>query len=213
MRNLVLVGLALALTVPSLAAQTDSMKMKMPGSGCCQGESGMKHPGGMGGMQHGAMMGGMQHGAMMGGMGEMGMGGMMGPMARMRAFDPDHLLAAKDQLSLTEQQTTRLTAIRDAGKKAADGAHQPAHAAMQSLMKEMQAANPDTTKVRQLFMAHETGMANVQWAKASTALQGRAVLTEVQRARVEGWMDGMRGHQRMKMQDDGMPGMHHPDKP
>jgi len=210
MRKLVLVSLTLVLAAASLAAQTDSMKMKMkmPGmASCCQGESGMKHPDGMGGMQHGAMMGGMA------GMGEMGMGGMMGPMAKMQAFDPDHLLAAKDQLSLTEQQTTKLTAIRDAGQKAAEAAHQPAHAAMQGLMKEMQAANPDTTKVRQLFMAHETGMANVQWAKASTSLQARAVLTDVQRARVEGWMDAMQGHQGMKMQHDGMPGMQHPDKP
>ena len=210
MRGLVLVGLTLASAVPSLAAQTDSMKMKMPGTAnCCQGEMG-----GMAGMKHDGGMGGMQHGAMMGGMGmEMGMGGMMGPMAKMHAFDPDHLLAAKDKLSLTEPQITKLTAIRDAGKKAAEAAHQPAHAAMQGLMKETAAANPDTTKLRQLFMAHETGMANVQWAKASTAFQARAVLTEVQRARVDGWMDGMQGHQKMKMQDGGMPGMQHPDKP
>jgi hypothetical protein len=214
MRTLALVGLTLTVAVSSLAAQADTMKKASPKS-CCAGMA-------AGGMQHGGgMMGGMDHmrmgqmGMGQGGMG--GMDGMMGPMGKVMAFDPEHVLAAKDKLQLTDQQVTRLTALRDAGKKTADDAHQPAHAAMQTLMKELESAAPDTTKVRQLFMAHGTGMANVTWAKASTAFQARAVLTEIQRGRVEGMHDAMQGGHMMQhehmMQHDGMQGMEHPAKP
>lgn len=208
MRTLVLAGLTLTVALSSLAAQTDTTKQANP-KGCCAGM-------GAGGMQHG----GMHHGGgMMGGMGQMGMGqggmggmdGMMGPMGKVMAFDPEHLLAAKDKLTLTEQQVTRLTALRDAGKKAADDAHQPAHAAMQSIQKELESAKPDSTTLRQLFMAHSTGMANVMWAKASTALQARAVLTDAQQDKVEEMRKAMPpGH---TMRHGAMPGMKPPAKP
>ncbi len=218
MRTLLLVGLATSLAAASLSAQTDTARKATPT--CCagMGAGGMQRHG----MQHGGMMGGMDHMRMgpggMGGMGMrqggmgmgMGMGGMMGPMGSIMAFDPSHLLAAKDRLQLTEPQVARLTAIRDAGKKAETDAHQPAHAAMMSLRKELDSAKPDTSTVRQLFMAHSTGMANVMWARASTALQARAVLTDLQRGRVEGMADAMQGEE--QMEHDGMPGMEHPDK-
>lgn len=165
--------LALALAAPLAAQQPDSAKPPMPMHG--HGEMGMHD-------MTGPMM---EH-----------MMDMMGPMMRTMAFTPDHLLARKDALELTPQQITRLTSLRDAAKAAHDAAHTEMEAHMQAMAQTMKAAAPDTAALKQHFQAAQTAMGRAHWSMLSAAAQARAVLTDTQRGRVEGWADMMQMHGR-----------------
>ena len=177
MRTLLVVGLAGTLLAGPLVGQT----------------------GGMGGMHQGQGMG-------MQGQG-MGMGMMVpGPLRKFMAFAPAKLLEMKGMLELSGDQESRLTALQETAKKQSEDAHAPAHAAMQSLQKELAAGSPDMDAVKGYFMAHNTAMGNTQWIEVSTALQAMAVLTDGQRKHVE----EMASHQ------GGMGGMNHgapPNRP
>jgi Spy/CpxP family protein refolding chaperone len=173
--------LALAVAAPLAAQQPDSAKKPaMP----------MGH-------QMGQMMGpGMMQGRMMEMQGMMGqmmghMSQMMGPMMRGMGYMPEHLLMKKDQLQLTAQQVTRLTALRDAGKTAHDAAHADAKTHMDALRQVLQANAPDTTALRQHFQAAHSAMGNAHLAMLRATAQAKAVLNDAQRGRVEGWMDAM----------------------
>lgn len=133
---------------------------------------------------------GQEHGQ---GMGMMGMMGMQGPMARAMAFAPDRLLEHRAQLGLTDQQAARLTALRDAAKTAHDAHHAQAMKYMDELATV--AASGDTAAVRGPFMGHHQSMGSAHWTMLRTAVQARGILTDVQRARVDGWVDAM-GRQR-----------------
>jgi len=121
---------------------------------------------------------------------------MMGPMMRTMAFAPAHLLERKDVLVLTPQQVTRLTALRDAAKTAHDAAQADAKTHHDELARAMAAPAPDTAVVRQHFQAAHAAMGNAHWAMLRAAAQAKAMLTEAQRGRVDGWADAMemRGH-------------------
>jgi len=192
---------ALLVAAPLAAQQPDSAKQPMPMR---------RHPGMMGqGMMQG-QMGGMM-GPMMGHM-QM-MGGMMGPMMRGMAFEPGRLLMHKDVLQLTDQQVSKLTALRDAAKSAHDAAMKDMQTHMQEMLPLLQAASPDTAKIKPHFQAAQAAMANAHWAMLVASAQARAVLTDVQRGRVEGWADAMQ-HRGMRMRGmvmhrqgrDSMPG-------
>jgi hypothetical protein len=176
--------LALAVSAPLAAQQPDSMKPPM----------GM-HP----------MMGDMMMTHMM---------DMMGPMMRTMAFTPDHLLGRKDALDLTPQQVTRLTALRDGAKTAHDAAQAEMQAHMTELARAMSAAAPDTTAVRQHFQAAHAAMGRAHWAMLVAAAQARALLTDAQRGRVDGWADMMEMHEHARDGHPGMPGReeHHPSR-
>lgn len=118
---------------------------------------------------------------------------MMAPMMGAMAFTPDHLLARKDSLSLTPQQVTRLTALRDAATTAHDAAAADAKAHMAAVADAMKAAAPDTSALKQHFDAAHAAMGKAHWAMLAAAAQARAVLTDEQRARVERWSMRM-GH-------------------
>jgi Spy/CpxP family protein refolding chaperone len=119
---------------------------------------------------------------------------MMGPMMRVMAFTPDNLLERRDVLALTPQQVTRLTALRDAAKTAHDAAQADAKTHHDALAQAMAAPAPDTTAVRQHFLAAHAAMGNAHWAMLRASAQAKAVLTEAQRGRVEGWADAMEKH-------------------
>ena len=122
------------------------------------------------------------------------------------AFAPAKLLEMKGMLELSGDQESRLTALQETAKKQSEDAHAPAHAAMQSLQKELAAGSPDMDAVKGYFMAHNTAMGNTQWIEVSTALQAMALLTDGQRKHVE----EMASHQ------GGMGGMNHgapPNRP
>ena len=150
---------------------------------------GMMRPGMMG---RGPMMGqGMQHGMMPGMMHMQQMHEMMGPMMRGMAFAPDHLLHRKDSLGLTADQVSRLTALREAALAAHDRAATQARTHMEALARVFSAAAPDTAGARQHFQAAHQAMGDAHWAMLRAAAQARAVLTDSQRSRVEGWVDVM----------------------
>lgn len=119
---------------------------------------------------------------------------MMGPMMRGMAFAPAHLLDRKSALDLTAQQITRLTAIGDAAKTAHDAAMNEAKTHMQELAQAMKAAAPDTNALKTHFQAAHAAMGRAHWTMLAASAQARAVLTDLQRGRVEGWMDAMEHH-------------------
>ena len=120
---------------------------------------------------------------------------MMGPMMRGMAFAPNHLLVRKDALGLSAQQVARLTAIRDGAKTTHDVAHADAKTHMDALAQAMQAAAPDTSAVKLHFQAAHAAMGKAHWVMLAAAAQAKAVLTDEQRGRVNGWVDAMQMHQ------------------
>ena len=178
MRSLFVVGLAGALLAGPLAAQAGGMGM----GGMHQGQGGMRGQG-------------------------MGMGMMVpGPLRKYMAYSPAKVLEMKSMLELSGDQEAKLTALQEAARKQSEDAHAPAHAAMQSLQKELDSGSPNLEAVKGYFMAHNAAMGNTQWIEVSTALQAMALLTEGQRKHVEA-MGGEKG---------GMGGMQHggpPNKP
>lgn len=191
--------LALVIAAPLAAQQPDSAKhMPMP-MGQGMGQEMMRHPGGMP-----DMMGQMME--------------MMGPMMRTMAFTPDHLLARKDALELTPVQVTRLTALRDASKTAHDAAMTDMQTHMAGMAQTMKAAAPDTNGLKQHFQEAQAAMGRAHWAMLSAAAAARALLTDAQRGRVEGWADMMEMHRAEMMRMGGEhPGMpeheeHHPER-
>lgn len=127
---------------------------------------------------------------------------MMGPMMRVMMFSPEHLLQRKDVLGLTTAQVTRLTTLRDAAKTAQDAAQADAKTHHDALMQAMNAAAPDTAALRQHFQAAHAAMGNAHWAMLRAAAQARAVLTEGQRGRVDGWADAMQTMRHGDVEDD-----------
>jgi hypothetical protein len=116
---------------------------------------------------------------------------MMGPMMRAMAFVPEHLLMRKDDLHLSPEQVARLTAIRDAAKPEHDAAQADAKAHMGALGQAMQASAPDTASVRLHFRAAHAAMGQAHLTMLTAAAQAKAVLTDEQRGRVNGWADAM----------------------
>ena len=133
---------------------------------------------------------GQMHGQMQGGgMGMMGMMGMGGPMARTMAFAPSRLLEHKDVLALTERQVQQLTALLDATRKSHDEQHALAEKYMEELTKL--AGSTDSAAVRRAFVGHHEAMGSAHWTMLSSAIRAKTILSDVQRARVEGWTDRM----------------------
>ncbi len=111
------------------------------------------------------------------------------------AFAPAYLLERKNQLDLTPQQVTRLEALRDATKGAHDRAAAAARSTGDSLRAVLAAAAPDTALARRLFQMHHDAMGEAHWSMLRAGAQAKALLTDAQRARVDGWADAMHnGH-------------------
>lgn len=183
MKALTTLAAAMLVSAGPLAAQQDTVRPRGPGPQCVGADcprAGAAMPGGMGaGM-------GMMHG---GGMGMMGAGGAM---ARTMAFAPDRLLDHRAALGLSERQVQRLTQLRDDAKAAHDAQHEMAMKYMEELGKL--AGSTDTAAVRAAFMGHHQAMGSAHWIMLRAATQAKGVLTEVQRARVDGWVDAMQAH-------------------
>lgn len=173
MKRIQLIGIGLSLIAMPLAAQ-DTTRPRPPGPGPRAG-MGMHGP-------HGgdAMMGMMRE--------------MMGPMIRIMAYEPGHLLAWKDSLRLTNDQITKLTAIRDAARSAHDAAAADAKTHMNAVSQAFQAAAPDTNALRAHFNEAHAGMGKAHWAMLSAAARAKPVLTDAQRQRVDVWANEMQQH-------------------
>jgi hypothetical protein len=127
------------------------------------------------------------------------MGDMMGPMTVAMAFAPDHLLQRKDALGLSAQQVTRLTTLRDGAKAGHQAAAADAKQRMEALRQAMQSATSDTAALRRAFQAAHDAMGAAHWTMLRTAAQAKAVLTDEQRGRVNGWADAMQMHRRWRV--------------
>lgn len=172
MKRIQLIGIGLSLIALPLAAQ-DTTRPRPPGPG--RAGMGMHGPHGADGMT------GMMH-------------EMMGPMMRAMAYEPGHLLAWKDSLRLTNDQVTRLTAIRDAAKAAHDAAAGGAKTHMNAVSQAFQAAAPDTNALRAHFNEAHAAMGKAHGAMLSAAARAKAVLTDAQRQRVDVWANEMQQH-------------------
>ena len=131
------------------------------------------------------MMGPGMHGMMM------GMGPEMGAAMRVLVFAPDHLLARKGSLGLSPQQVTRLTALRDAAQSTHTAALGEARTHLQAVEQQSNATPLDSAALRVHFQAAHAAMGQAHWAMLSAAVQGRALLTETQRAKVHAWADSV----------------------
>ena len=162
MKKLATVAAAALVLAGPLAAQQDSTRPPGHAHGQCTGAN-CPAPGAGGGM------------------------GMGGPMARTMAFAPTRLLEHKDVLALTERQVQQLTALRDATQKS----HDEQHALAEKYMEEMKklAGSTDSARVRRAFIGHHEAMGSAHWMMLSSAIQAKGMLTDVQRARVDGWTD------------------------
>src|ERR1051325_5952589 len=83
---------------------------------------------------------------------------MMAPMMKVMAYTPDHLLNHKDSLSLTADQVSKLTAIRDSAKAAHDAAGNDFKTHMTELSQAFETASPDTAALRPHFDAGQAAM-------------------------------------------------------
>jgi hypothetical protein len=149
---------------------------------------------------HGMHMGrgmGMEKGGMeMRGGGREGMMGPMGHMSdpmmtRIMVFSPNHLLMHRAVLALTDQQVAKLTALRDGAKAAGDAAHADMETHGHALATVFSTPAPDTAQLKAHFHEMQAAMAKAHWTALSAAAQARAVLTDTQRARADGWADAM----------------------
>jgi len=121
----------------------------------------------------------------------MAMQEMMGPMMRVMLYTPQHLLARKNALGLSTDQISRLTALRTATLAAQDAAMGEAKAHMQELEQAASGPAPDTSALKTHFQAAHAAMGKAHWLALASAVQGRAVLTDAQRATLKVWADSM----------------------
>ena len=116
---------------------------------------------------------------------------MMAPMMRVMAYTPDHLLSRRDSLKLTNDQVTRLTAIRDSAKASHDAAARDIKTHLDEMSQAFQSASPDTGALRPHLDAANAAMAKAHWAMLTAAAQAKAVLTDAQRQKVDAWANAM----------------------
>jgi len=125
--------------------------------------------------------------------GMQGMQGMQGDMAAMhlKAFQPDQLLAKRDELKLTADQVTRLERIAADAKTKQDRAKATHDQHKQELMEALMADNPSADAVGAHFRAAHEAMGAAHWAELESGLAAMAALTPEQRTTVKSWGHGM----------------------
>ena len=144
--------------------------------------------------EHDGMMG---HGRMGHGMMGAGMPGMM--MMGGMEYAPAHLLAMNGELSLTAQQITALTALRDAAKRTHDAAMDKIKTHLDELRAALDAATPDTVAIRTHFLAAHDAMGQAHLGMLIANARAKALLTDAQRtqlAQVHRGMGMMEGRRR-----------------
>jgi len=119
------------------------------------------------------------------------MADMMAPMMGIMAYMPDHLLARKDDLKLTADQVTKLTALQTQSKTM----HEGLMSAMKPHLDAMNAAfaKGDTAGAKMHFNEAHEAMGKAHASGISLASQARGVLTDAQRTQVDQWTKDMQG--------------------
>lgn len=118
--------------------------------------------------------------------------GPIGPGPREGVFGPQRLLNFRQRLELTDDQVTQLEALAKATRDAHDKAGTDSKPHEEKLAELWKADQPDAgaiqSEMRALMQAHQAaGLA----AAANTA-KAKGLLTDEQRGRVEGWVEGRR---------------------
>ena len=125
--------------------------------------------------------------------------------SRALAFSPGELLSHKENLALTSQQESRLTALRVAAESANQAALEEEKKHTEALGQTVAAPVIDTSAARLHLLGAGAARDKAQWALLRAAAQAKAVLTEAQRGRVEGWIDERdRARERRKGAGSGM---------
>jgi len=126
-------------------------------------------------------------------------GMMMGPGMEMMGnmeYSPAHLIAMNGELSLTAQQITALTALRDAAKRDGEATMAKVKTHLDELQAVLDAPAPDTVAIRTHFLAAHELMGQAHLAMLITNARAKALLTDAQRAQVaqmrHGMMEGRR---------------------
>jgi hypothetical protein len=135
-------------------------------------------------------MGQMGHMGGMGQMGEMGQMGMAGHGMALHAFHPARLIEQRADLALTDDQMTRLEAIRAEATTAHDQARTTHDQHRDQMTEALKGERPDPEAVQTHFMAAHAAMGLAHWAEMQAGLQAMAVLTDEQRAKVKAAMTG-----------------------
>jgi Spy/CpxP family protein refolding chaperone len=134
-------------------------------------------------------------GGMMGMPGMMGMMGMQGPAGQVRevaAYAPRLLIARRQALGLSAEQVSRLEALAQEARQAADKAAAEARTHWDQLAEIWKQPTPDVNQVRSHAQAAMQAMQAARLAHLVAAAQAKAVLTPEQRGRVAGWVEARR---------------------
>ena len=102
-------------------------------------------------------------------------------------FDPARLLARKDVLGLSAQQVEQLTTLEKGARAGMTAAIRQIRAERAAIAAGLKVDAPDTVQLKRHYNALQTAAGTAHWARLSTTLQARAVLTEAQRGKVLGW--------------------------
>ncbi|PYP37634.1 MAG: hypothetical protein DMD34_01325 [Gemmatimonadetes bacterium] len=128
----------------------------------------------------------------MGQMGDpMGFQDMMGPMMHVLLYTPQHLLARKEALGLTNDQIARLSTLRNGVQTGQNAAMAEAKGHVQAVQEAAAGATPDTVALKTHFEAAHAAMGKAHWLALVSAVQAKAVLTDGQRTKVKVWADSM----------------------
>lgn len=132
--------------------------------------------------------------------GPMGMrAGLLGPGLGMGVYAPQHLVDRREALALTPEQVSRLEALAQEAKQAAEKAQAEAKTHEEQLADLWKQPTPDVSQVRTHAQAAMQAMQGARMAHLVAAAQAKAVLNAEQRGRVAGWADAGRLRMRERM--------------
>lgn len=126
--------------------------------------------------------------------------GMMAPMMMMggSAYAPERLLAQNGGLTLTAQQITALTSLRDATERDIKADMDKAKAHGDELRTALQAGT-DTSAIKMHFLAAHQAMGDAQLARMVASVRAKGLLTDAQRKLVDSTSSRMRRGMMMRM--------------
>lgn len=112
---------------------------------------------------------------------------------------PAALVRFRQQLELTDEQVSRLEALEQPLREAHEQARQTIQEHQRQLREAWQADEPDGAAIRSHMQAIMQAEQQAQLAAVDAALGARAVLTDEQRGRLQGWIGARAWGQRARM--------------
>jgi len=116
----------------------------------------------------------------------------MGPGPREGVFGPQRLLNFQQRLELTDEQVTQLEALAKATRDAHDKAAADAKPHEEKLAELWKADQPDAGAIQSEMRALAQARQAAGLAAAANTAKAKGLLTDEQRGRVEGWVEGRR---------------------